>query len=132
MTSIFEGQPPKTSPFPTKTRVIWVPGIYKLVNALRLQKIRVCPAKIECPPQIHQDFPTKKMEPKSEETHQDSNVLIKTMGGSSVHHSPILASGIDHYDRTKLLKLQPIIIFTPPKSWVQCVIKKMLLQKSID
>ena len=26
MTSIFEGQPPKTSPFPTKTRVIWVPG----------------------------------------------------------------------------------------------------------
>ena len=28
MTSIFEGQPPKTSPFPTKTRVIWVPGIH--------------------------------------------------------------------------------------------------------
>ena len=28
MTSIFEGQPPKTRPFPTKTRVIWVPGIY--------------------------------------------------------------------------------------------------------
>ena len=24
MTSIFEGQPPKTRPFPTKTRVIWV------------------------------------------------------------------------------------------------------------
>ena len=28
MTSIFEGQPPKTRPFPIKTRVIWVPGIY--------------------------------------------------------------------------------------------------------
>ena len=27
MTSIFEGQPPKTRSFPTKTRVIWVPGI---------------------------------------------------------------------------------------------------------
>ena len=26
MTSIFEGQPPKTRPFPIKTRVIWVPG----------------------------------------------------------------------------------------------------------
>ena len=28
MTSIFEGHPPKTRPFPIKTRVIWVPGIY--------------------------------------------------------------------------------------------------------
>ena len=28
MTSIFEGQPPKTRPFPIKTRVIWVPGKY--------------------------------------------------------------------------------------------------------
>ncbi len=28
MTSIFEGQPPKTRPFPIKTMVIWVPGIY--------------------------------------------------------------------------------------------------------
>ncbi len=27
MTSIFEGQPPKTRPFPIKTRVIWVLGI---------------------------------------------------------------------------------------------------------
>ena len=26
MTSIFEGQPHKTRPFPIKTRVIWVPG----------------------------------------------------------------------------------------------------------
>ena len=26
MTSIFEGQPPKTRPFPIKTRVIWVLG----------------------------------------------------------------------------------------------------------
>ena len=26
MTSIFEGQPPKTRPFSIKTRVIWVPG----------------------------------------------------------------------------------------------------------
>ena len=28
MTSIFEGQPPKTNPFPIQTRVIWVPGTY--------------------------------------------------------------------------------------------------------
>ena len=28
MTSIFEGQPPETNPFPIKTRVIWVPGTY--------------------------------------------------------------------------------------------------------
>ena len=28
MTPIFEGQPPKTRPFPIKTRVIWVLGIY--------------------------------------------------------------------------------------------------------
>ena len=28
MTSIFEGQPPKTRPFPIKTRVIRVPGVY--------------------------------------------------------------------------------------------------------
>ena len=28
MTSIFEGHPPKTRPFPIKTRVIWVQGIY--------------------------------------------------------------------------------------------------------
>ena len=28
MTSILEGQPLKTRPFPTKTRVIWVLGIY--------------------------------------------------------------------------------------------------------
>ena len=27
---IFEGQPFKTRPFPTKTRVIWVPGIYNI------------------------------------------------------------------------------------------------------
>ena len=26
MTSIFEGQPHKTRPFPIKTRIIWVPG----------------------------------------------------------------------------------------------------------
>ena len=32
MTSIFEGQPPKTRPFPIKTRVIWVPGIYIYVD----------------------------------------------------------------------------------------------------
>ena len=29
MTSIFEGQPPKTRPIPIKTGVIWVVGIYK-------------------------------------------------------------------------------------------------------
>ena len=28
MTSIFEGQPPKTRSFPIKTRVIWVPGTW--------------------------------------------------------------------------------------------------------
>ena len=28
MTSIFEGQPSKTRPFPIETEVIWVPGIY--------------------------------------------------------------------------------------------------------
>ena len=28
MTSVFAGQPIKTRPFPSKTRVIWVPGIY--------------------------------------------------------------------------------------------------------
>ena len=28
LTSIFEGQPSKTRPFPFKTRVSWVPGIY--------------------------------------------------------------------------------------------------------
>ena len=33
MTSIFEGQPPKTRPFPTKIRVIWVPGIYTVYIA---------------------------------------------------------------------------------------------------
>ena len=41
MTSIFEGQPPKTRPFPTKTRVIWVPGIYIYdVNLQVLQNIQ--------------------------------------------------------------------------------------------
>ena len=30
LTSIFEGQPFKTRPFPIKTRVVWVPGIYIL------------------------------------------------------------------------------------------------------
>ena len=30
-TSVFEGQPPKTRPFPIKTRVIWVPGCYVFV-----------------------------------------------------------------------------------------------------
>ncbi len=32
MISIFEGQPPKTRFFPIKTRVIWVPGIYKYAD----------------------------------------------------------------------------------------------------
>ena len=31
MTSMFEGQPPKTRPFPIKTRVIWVPGIIIII-----------------------------------------------------------------------------------------------------
>ena len=34
MTSIFEGQPPKTRPFRTKTRgPIWVPGIYIYIHS---------------------------------------------------------------------------------------------------
>ena len=32
MISILEGQPPKTRPFSIKTRVIWVPGIYKFTH----------------------------------------------------------------------------------------------------
>ena len=36
MTAIFEGQPPKTRSFPTKTRVIWVPGIYIYTYTHRL------------------------------------------------------------------------------------------------
>ena len=32
MTSIFEGQPPKTRPFPIKTRVSWVPGMYCFIS----------------------------------------------------------------------------------------------------
>ena len=39
MTSIFEGQPPKTRPFPIKTRVIWVLGIY--IYTLWLQTVRL-------------------------------------------------------------------------------------------
>ena len=41
MTSIFEGQPPKTRSFPIKTRVIWVPGIYTYVEPLKNKA--VCP-----------------------------------------------------------------------------------------
>ena len=32
MASIFEGQPLKTRPFPIKTRVIWVLGIYIYIH----------------------------------------------------------------------------------------------------
>ena len=32
LTSIFEGQPPKTRPFPIKTRVIWVLGLYMYLS----------------------------------------------------------------------------------------------------
>ena len=32
MTSMFEGQPPKTMPFATQTRVIWVAGIYIYIH----------------------------------------------------------------------------------------------------
>ena len=35
MTSIFEGQPHKTRPFPSKTRVIWVPGIYIYIHIIK-------------------------------------------------------------------------------------------------
>ena len=31
LTPIFKGQPPKRRPFPFKTRVIWVPGIYSSI-----------------------------------------------------------------------------------------------------
>ena len=34
MTSIFEGQPSKTRPFPTKTRVIWVRGMGKIAPTM--------------------------------------------------------------------------------------------------
>ena len=34
MTSTFEGQPPETRPFPLKTRVIWVLGIYIYIYTL--------------------------------------------------------------------------------------------------
>ena len=34
MTSIFEGQYPKIRPFSTKTRVIWVLGIYRMVSGI--------------------------------------------------------------------------------------------------
>ena len=44
MTSIFEGQPTKTRPFPIKTRVIWVPGwkwkIIRLACWVYSRKIR--------------------------------------------------------------------------------------------
>ena len=37
MTSIFEGQPPKTRPFSIKTRVMWVPGMYIYISLEVLQ-----------------------------------------------------------------------------------------------
>ena len=44
MTSIFEGQPPKTRPFPIKTRVIWVPGVYmeESLHVLYICNFGVC------------------------------------------------------------------------------------------
>ena len=39
MTSIFEGRPSKTRPFPIKTRVIWVLGIYHVTNRYPNSKI---------------------------------------------------------------------------------------------
>ena len=47
MTPIFEGQPLKTRPFPIKTGVIWVPGIYNvstLKNCARRKKPQECVA----------------------------------------------------------------------------------------
>ena len=41
MTSIFEGQPPKTRPFPIKTRVSWVPGIYIYIYLFTFNIYRV-------------------------------------------------------------------------------------------
>ncbi len=38
MTSIFEGQPPKTRPFRIKTRVIWVPGTLPETNIFAPEK----------------------------------------------------------------------------------------------
>ena len=39
LTSIFEGQPSKTRPFPIKTRAIWVPGIYIYIRISTLQDV---------------------------------------------------------------------------------------------
>ena len=36
MTSIFEGQPPKTRPFSIKTKVIWVPGTFMYCRVCRV------------------------------------------------------------------------------------------------
>ena len=41
LTLIFEGQPPKTRPFPIKTRVIWVLGIYFFYSMDRNGLVRV-------------------------------------------------------------------------------------------
>ncbi len=41
MTSIFEGQPPKTRPFPIKTRVTWVPGIYYIYTYIFRKNIYI-------------------------------------------------------------------------------------------
>ena len=40
MTPIFDGQPPKTRPFPIKTRVIWVPGYLIYSNMSISEKVR--------------------------------------------------------------------------------------------
>ena len=44
MTSVFEGQPPKTRPFPIKTMVIWVPGIKIRLKSMRLAIILPSPS----------------------------------------------------------------------------------------
>ncbi len=41
MTSIFEGQPPKTRPFPIKTRVIWVLGTWILRENLNVLDVTI-------------------------------------------------------------------------------------------
>ncbi len=47
MTSIFEGQPPKTRPFPIKIGVIWVPGMYIILYAFAFW-CDICSRELAC------------------------------------------------------------------------------------
>ena len=47
MSSTFEGQSPKTMPFPTKTRVIWVPGFISVFLGVFFNKA-ICIQHVPC------------------------------------------------------------------------------------